>query len=133
VGCLTRTQPPGPARQEESLIVDGGEVLLSYVEGRYLWLNAEGLATAAAVGHPDPLGMRIFDVAPDLQLTAFGARLAEALDGGPSTAVCEGMAVIFPGSRLSARIEPREDGVFVRFLLAPADAPGLVRVRRRAT
>lgn len=68
----------------------------------------------------------------------FGRHLKRALAReDPATAhihSVELMPVIFPGSRLSARIERRDDGVFVRFQLADqvTRAPGGGRMVRLA-
>lgn len=92
-----------------------GEVLLSYEEGRYLYLDEVGVRVAKQVGCTEPLGQRIFDVAPGLRHTTFGRYLEDALQHRKPYACIERMEHVFPGTRLSAVITPKAEGVHVRF------------------
>jgi hypothetical protein len=98
--------------------------MLSYGDGRYLFVDEFAQRIAARVGTATPIGKRIFDVAPALQATVFGRRLALALRHGTPGRSCERMDHIFPGARLAAVIEPKPYAVFVRFRLAGVDTGG---------
>jgi hypothetical protein len=92
--------------------------VLSYGEGRYLFVDARARRVADRVGCSTPLGKRIFDVAPALRMTTFGRTLEKALTHSEPGRCCERMPHIFPGARLAAVIEPKQYAVRVRFWLS---------------
>jgi hypothetical protein len=99
--------------------LDGvGEVVLSYGDGRYLFVDERAKRVADRVGCAAPLGKRIFEVAPALRSTTFGRTLEQALTHSKPGRCCERMPHIFPGARLAAVIEPKQYAVRVRFWLS---------------